>query len=521
MTLTQWWAPTVIRVSGDASIRGQLFKTKDGNVKCEFPKRIVMMANHQIYTDWLYLWWIAYTNRMHGRIYIILKESLKNIPVIGWGMQMSQFIFLKRNWEQDKDNLSKHMQKLNNPNDPMWLILFPEGTNLADCTRAASKAWADKNGIKDMENVLLPRATGLRFCLQELRKTVDYVYDCTIAYEGVKPGEYAQDIFTIQASYAQGKPPKSVNMYMRRFSLSSIPIDDAKAFELWLRVRWLEKDSLIRRYNNTGSFPADTGVSIMPDGTHLRGCGYVESSIKPFHWYEFLQVFLPMGMLSMVLFTFYGALPRALMKHIGNQKALDQAKVFTGDFAKDPMAKFVQPSLPPLPKSSATHHITVPRNTSSIGQASYKKVPKINPDAPKLGAPKPKPQVNPLTKAKPLPPASTNGSIHTTKPQPQAPKLAPKQAPKLQPKPQAPKLAPSTKPSPLNQSNNSVNIHKKPAPKLNGSVVITKKAPSVTGSAPKLSAIARKAPSLAGTAPKLGPKKTPPKLGPGKAASVA
>src|SRR5665213_913395 len=30
MTMTQWWAPTIVKVSGDKSMRGQLMKTKDG-----------------------------------------------------------------------------------------------------------------------------------------------------------------------------------------------------------------------------------------------------------------------------------------------------------------------------------------------------------------------------------------------------------------------------------------------------------------------------------------------------------
>lgn len=122
---------------------------------------------------------------MHGRIYIVLKESLKRIPVIGWGMQLSQFIFLKRNWEKDKPHLAKHLQKLNKAVAPMWLMIFPEGTNLAPSTRKASKKWASKNGLQDMQHQLLPRSTGLQFCLQQLRKTTHYVYDCTIAYEGV------------------------------------------------------------------------------------------------------------------------------------------------------------------------------------------------------------------------------------------------------------------------------------------------------------------------------------------------
>jgi hypothetical protein len=46
--LTQWWAPTVVRVSGDESMRGQLVQLKDGSLKCNFADRMVLMANHQV-----------------------------------------------------------------------------------------------------------------------------------------------------------------------------------------------------------------------------------------------------------------------------------------------------------------------------------------------------------------------------------------------------------------------------------------------------------------------------------------
>lgn len=48
-TLAQWWAPTLIRMSGDASVAGQIRKTADGNIECDFPERMVMIANHQVF----------------------------------------------------------------------------------------------------------------------------------------------------------------------------------------------------------------------------------------------------------------------------------------------------------------------------------------------------------------------------------------------------------------------------------------------------------------------------------------
>lgn len=154
-----------------------------------------MLTSAQLYTDWLYLWWIAYTNQMHGHIYIILKESLKYVPVIGPGMLFYGFIFLARNWTKDKPRFAHRLQKLNSRHtgpmsgsvslDPMWLLMFPEGTNLSNNGRNKSAQWAEKQGFPDMKHQLVPRSTGLFFCLQQVRGTLDWVYDCTVAYEGI------------------------------------------------------------------------------------------------------------------------------------------------------------------------------------------------------------------------------------------------------------------------------------------------------------------------------------------------
>lgn len=150
----------------------------------------------QIYTDWLYLWWVGYTNNpaMHGHLYIILKESLKWIPVIGPGCLFFGFIFMSRKMATDQPRLAHRLSKLSKRTfgpegeefmSPMWLLLFPEGTNLSDNGRVRSAKWAEKTGVKDPRHLLLPRSTGTFFCLNELKDTVEYVYDCTVAYEGI------------------------------------------------------------------------------------------------------------------------------------------------------------------------------------------------------------------------------------------------------------------------------------------------------------------------------------------------
>lgn len=47
-TMTYWWAPVTVRVSGDESIRGQMRKTEDGRLECDFPERMVLISNHQV-----------------------------------------------------------------------------------------------------------------------------------------------------------------------------------------------------------------------------------------------------------------------------------------------------------------------------------------------------------------------------------------------------------------------------------------------------------------------------------------
>jgi lysocardiolipin and lysophospholipid acyltransferase len=48
-TVTQWWSPTVIRVTGDKSVRHQIKRGADGELQCQFPERLVLIANHQVF----------------------------------------------------------------------------------------------------------------------------------------------------------------------------------------------------------------------------------------------------------------------------------------------------------------------------------------------------------------------------------------------------------------------------------------------------------------------------------------
>jgi lysocardiolipin and lysophospholipid acyltransferase len=252
---------------------------------------------------------------MHGHLYIILKESIKYIPILGTGMMFYGFVFLSRKWATDKERFRYRLKKLSTSHsgplsgskglDPMWLLLFPEGTNLSKNGRAASKKWADKNDMPDLRHALLPRSTGLHFCLQELNDTVEWMYDCTLAYEGVPVGQYGQDLFTLRGTYFQGRPPKSVNIHLRRFRIADIPLDDEKEFSDWLLARWREKDDLLQYYVENNRFPADEGVTPNVNGGQpIKGAGWIETEVRPVKWAEWVQVFIPTAALALVINVF-------------------------------------------------------------------------------------------------------------------------------------------------------------------------------------------------------------------------
>ena len=113
-------------------------------------------------------------------------------------------------------------------------------------------------------------------------------------------------------------------MYWRRFAISTIPTNDTQLFSEWLQNRWNEKDKLIEDYLRTGRFPADTGYDKDDQGNGRRGCGHIETEIKPYRWYEFLQVYAPIATIVLVLYMFYGALPEKLLSTISGKTSFGE-----------------------------------------------------------------------------------------------------------------------------------------------------------------------------------------------------
>lgn len=301
--------PSKISITLDKKVENtNSFKVdKFGHLHTSFMPNSVFISNHQIYTDWLFLWFLSYTSRLSDCVYIILKDLLK-IPVLGYGMKNYNFLFLSRKWEKDKIILTNQLleidanargvgpangvkevastsnseiktwPKIDRP-DKIWpyqLILFPEGTVPSDRTTKKSRAYIETQGHEPLKHVLLPRYRGLYLALKKLRGTIEVVYDITTGYSDLNEGEYGEEVFSLKRFYLKGYGPSQINYYIKEYRIDDIPLgeeedvddvnpEDLKRFEAWLLNVWYEKDQLMSNFYKYGSWHQEESVTIVGD----------------------------------------------------------------------------------------------------------------------------------------------------------------------------------------------------------------------------------------------------------------
>ncbi|PSK39380.1 hypothetical protein C7M61_001991 [Candidozyma pseudohaemuli] len=291
-----------------------------GNLILSIVPNSVWICNHQIYTDWLFLWFVNYTGRFADSVYIVLKAALANIPILGPGMQNFKFLFLLRKWDLDKVNLTNSLLEIDAdargmgpasgvshvtstsksttlPGVLIWpkgkvpeaakgttalwpyqMIIFPEGTVISPHTRERLNKFAKKLGRPELKHTLLPRVRGLFLMLRSLRDTAEYVYDVTCGYTGLTAEDYGEEVFTLKAYYIKGYGPSKINYHIRAFAIKDIPLGDddladvdnvppetLAAFEKWLLDIWAEKDELMKVFYEKGLFESEGTHTVEAD----------------------------------------------------------------------------------------------------------------------------------------------------------------------------------------------------------------------------------------------------------------
>lgn len=202
----------------------------------------ILMANHQSFLDIPIIWMLTSPRGTAGWINWFAKDSLKYVPGLGWGLKLSQTIFLKRNWSQDAASIRATFQDLLDTQVPFMVTIFPEGTRMKPVKYAASRAYALRKQTKVFLRVLQPRPKGVWSTTQGLAAKLSAIYDVDIGYP-CKPPPPLQ--FFTHGGY-------NIKVHVRRFDKSSIPTSE-RDFNQWMLDRYAEKDEWMLQ--NSGFTP--------------------------------------------------------------------------------------------------------------------------------------------------------------------------------------------------------------------------------------------------------------------------
>ncbi|KAH0291394.1 hypothetical protein M436DRAFT_39877 [Aureobasidium namibiae CBS 147.97] len=201
----------------------------------------ILVANHVEWSDFYLIQALAIRTAMLGRCRWFAKNTLKWVPVLGWGLMVMGMPLVSRKWSEDKQEMERLFSGIKKGRWPIWLISFSEGTRYRPKKHAEAVRWCEANQKSLPQHTLHPRPRGFVATVQQLRKTshVKAVYDVTIAYaeddKFMSPPSFFKTVFQPNLS-------QRYRMYahVHRYELSSLPETDSEITH-WLEERWTEK----------------------------------------------------------------------------------------------------------------------------------------------------------------------------------------------------------------------------------------------------------------------------------------
>jgi 1-acyl-sn-glycerol-3-phosphate acyltransferase len=227
-----------------------------------------VVMNHRGDLDWLIGFHFAHTElRTLSYVKFFVKQSLVYVPLMGYGMLMAGYIFVKRRWESDQRRIRaafSRMLRLSGKSIPIYLFCFAEGSRLTPEKLAASNEWAKSRKLPEHNWVLHPRTKGFCATLQGLEGKLDAVYDVAVAYENDEP-------LTLWGAVTRSQK-QDVHVLVRRWKIQGIPeSEDARAS--WIYNVYDEKDAALDMFRKKGKFPksADELRTYM-DQTQKKSC---------------------------------------------------------------------------------------------------------------------------------------------------------------------------------------------------------------------------------------------------------
>jgi hypothetical protein len=208
-------------------------------------ENVFVVCNHQSGADIPVIVVLAHRCRRTADLKWFVKDVIKWVPGIGWGMLFLDCLFLKRNWTADKEKILATFERLRRNKTPFFLLSYVEGTRLTKAKRDRSQEYCKKAGLPVLTHVLSPRTRGFEATLEGLGAMADAVYDVTLAFEGFPTGEVPGF-----GDLLWGRIHR-VHIHVKRYPASTLPQTKEGRVQ-WILDRFTEKDRLLANFYRTG-----------------------------------------------------------------------------------------------------------------------------------------------------------------------------------------------------------------------------------------------------------------------------
>ncbi|XP_020212123.1 1-acyl-sn-glycerol-3-phosphate acyltransferase 2 isoform X1 [Cajanus cajan] len=272
--LIDWWAGVKVQIFTDHETFRLMGK-----------EHALVISNHRSDIDWLVGWVSAQRSGCLGSALAVMKKSSKFLPVIGWSMWFSEYLFLERSWAKDESTLKSGIQRLSDFPLPFWLALFVEGTRFTQAKLLAAQEYATSTGLPVPRNVLIPRTKGFVSAVSHMRSFVPAIYDVTVAIPKSSAAPTMLRLFKGQ--------PSVVHVHIKRHLMKELPETD-EAVAQWCRDIFVAKDALLDKHIAEDTFSdqelQDTGRPIKSLLVIISwACLLVAGSVKFLQWSSLLS----------------------------------------------------------------------------------------------------------------------------------------------------------------------------------------------------------------------------------------
>ncbi|KAL6505370.1 1-acyl-sn-glycerol-3-phosphate acyltransferase 2 [Orobanche gracilis] len=314
--LFDWWANIKVELFADQETFEMLGK-----------ERALLICNHRSDIDWLVGWVLAQRAGCLGSSLALIKKASIYLPVIGWSMWFSGFIFLERNWAKDEDTMKSGFEGLSDFPMPFWLALFVEGTRFTQEKLVAAQEYAASAGLPVPRNILIPRTKGFVAAVTHLRSFVPVIYNMTVAVPKNEPRPTLLRLFRGRSS--------TVHVHIERHLMQELP-ETNSGIAQWCKDVFVAKDAFLERHLATDTFGNDIRRDIGRPKRSLLvvicwSCLLLLAIVKlfemyPFSWGEvaFCVVFLALVTILMQILIIFSQSEYSTPPKVSEQDQLKQ-----------------------------------------------------------------------------------------------------------------------------------------------------------------------------------------------------